>query len=357
MIAVAQFIGLPLLFFSSLLIARALIPGWMQTLSLLNPVEWAVRAARGRGAARHRLGRDGRSTCCCSRASRALTTPFATWSFRSYQRTLTDDRRPRRSRSGLSDASRDRRCAGTVPGRGAMRIGSRPTARQARDRSTTRDGVWLLPGTPYRDAEAAFAAIRHCLATGTPFLGTCGGFQHALVELARSRAGIAEAAHEESDPMPSTSRQPARLQPGRRGAARDPDPRNALRGDLRRPSRSRATTTAASGSIPRTSSRSSGQASSSARPLRMQESRRSSCRSIPSSSRRRSSPGRCRRARRLGPLLEAFVAAAAARLAVAALTSTPCRRIPMTQPTRPSAPAPRRSSRRSPARDAARRER
>ena len=60
MIAVAQFIGLPLLFFSSLLIARALIPAWMQDLSLLNPVEWAVRSARGRGAARHRLGRDGR---------------------------------------------------------------------------------------------------------------------------------------------------------------------------------------------------------------------------------------------------------------------------------------------------------
>ena len=63
------------------------------------------------------------------------------------------------------------------------------------------DGVWLLPGTPYRNADAAFAAIRHCLATGTPFLGTCGGFQHALVELARSRAGIAQAAHEESDPI------------------------------------------------------------------------------------------------------------------------------------------------------------
>ena len=43
-------------------------------------------------------------------------------------------------------------------------------------------GVWLLPGTPYRDADAAFAAIRHCLDCGTPFLGTCGGFQHALVE-------------------------------------------------------------------------------------------------------------------------------------------------------------------------------
>jgi CTP synthase (UTP-ammonia lyase) len=62
------------------------------------------------------------------------------------------------------------------------------------------DGVWLLPGTPYRNACAAFAAIRHCLDTGLPFLGTCGGFQHALVELARSRAGVVDAAHGESDP-------------------------------------------------------------------------------------------------------------------------------------------------------------
>ena len=59
MIAVAQFISLPLLFFSSLLIARTLIPDWMQSLSLLNPVEWAVRAARGEAHPRHRLGRDG----------------------------------------------------------------------------------------------------------------------------------------------------------------------------------------------------------------------------------------------------------------------------------------------------------
>ena len=61
-------------------------------------------------------------------------------------------------------------------------------------------GVWLLPGTPYRKPEAAFAAIRLCLDTGLPFLGTCGGFQHAVVELARSRAAIAHAAHAESDP-------------------------------------------------------------------------------------------------------------------------------------------------------------
>jgi CTP synthase (UTP-ammonia lyase) len=62
------------------------------------------------------------------------------------------------------------------------------------------DGVWLLPGTPYRDDEAAYAAIGHCLDTGTPFLGTCGGFQYAAVALVRARLGLAEAGHAESDP-------------------------------------------------------------------------------------------------------------------------------------------------------------
>src|ERR1700677_3413088 len=41
------------------------------------------------------------------------------------------------------------------------------------------DGVWLLPGTPYRDDATAYAAIEHCRVSGTPFLGTCGGFQYA----------------------------------------------------------------------------------------------------------------------------------------------------------------------------------
>jgi ABC-2 type transport system permease protein len=87
MIAVAQFIGLPLLFFSSLLIARALIPGWMQDLSLLNPVEWAVRAARGEALP----GTDWREMgtfLALLVGFLALTTMFATRSFRSYQRTL-----------------------------------------------------------------------------------------------------------------------------------------------------------------------------------------------------------------------------------------------------------------------------
>src|SRR3712207_9060459 len=60
-------------------------------------------------------------------------------------------------------------------------------------------GVWLLPGPPYRDDDGAYAAFAHCLDTGTPFLGTCGGFQYACVELAR-RGGVAGAAPAESAP-------------------------------------------------------------------------------------------------------------------------------------------------------------
>lgn len=62
------------------------------------------------------------------------------------------------------------------------------------------DGVWLLPGTPYRDDEAAYAAIDHCRRSGTPFLGTCGGFHYACVDLARALAGVEEAAHAETAP-------------------------------------------------------------------------------------------------------------------------------------------------------------
>lgn len=59
-------------------------------------------------------------------------------------------------------------------------------------------GVWLLPGTPYRDDRSAYRAIRHCVEARTPFLGTCGGFRYACVELSRM-AGVIGAAHAESE--------------------------------------------------------------------------------------------------------------------------------------------------------------
>lgn len=62
------------------------------------------------------------------------------------------------------------------------------------------DAVWLLPGSPYASEAGALAAVRVAREEGIPFLGTCGGFQHALLEYARSVCGLADAAHAENDP-------------------------------------------------------------------------------------------------------------------------------------------------------------
>jgi ABC-2 type transport system permease protein len=87
MIAIAQFIGLPLLFVSSLLIAQQLIPDWMQTLSLLNPVEWAARAARGEALPGTDWGEIGGFLLLLALFA-AATGSFATWCFRSYRRAI-----------------------------------------------------------------------------------------------------------------------------------------------------------------------------------------------------------------------------------------------------------------------------
>ncbi|MGW7314267.1 CTP synthase C-terminal region-related (seleno)protein [Streptomyces sp. NPDC054865] len=62
------------------------------------------------------------------------------------------------------------------------------------------DAVWVLPGSPYADEAGALAAIRVAREEGIPFLGTCGGFQHALLEYARNVCGLPDAAHAENDP-------------------------------------------------------------------------------------------------------------------------------------------------------------
>ena len=59
----------------------------MQDLSLLNPVEWAVRAARGEALPGTDWGEMGVFLLLLAGFA-GLTTAFATWSFRSYQRTL-----------------------------------------------------------------------------------------------------------------------------------------------------------------------------------------------------------------------------------------------------------------------------
>lgn len=62
------------------------------------------------------------------------------------------------------------------------------------------DGLWCVPGSPYRSMDGALRAIRHARETGTPFLGTCGGFQHAVIEYARHVLRWADADHAETAP-------------------------------------------------------------------------------------------------------------------------------------------------------------
>lgn len=62
---------------------------------------------------------------------------------------------------------------------------------QIRERSSVSevDGIWCVPASPYRSMERALSAIRYAREPGVPFLGTCGGFQHAVLEYARNGLG------------------------------------------------------------------------------------------------------------------------------------------------------------------------
>jgi CTP synthase (UTP-ammonia lyase) len=61
------------------------------------------------------------------------------------------------------------------------------------------DAFWCVPASPYRDTDGALHAIRFARENDVPFLGTCGGFQHAVLEFARNVLKDANAAHAELD--------------------------------------------------------------------------------------------------------------------------------------------------------------
>lgn len=62
------------------------------------------------------------------------------------------------------------------------------------------NGVWCTPGSPYESTDGALQAIRFARENGIAFLGTCGGFQHALMEFSQNTLGRS-AAHEEMHPV------------------------------------------------------------------------------------------------------------------------------------------------------------
>ena len=75
-----------------------------------------------------------------------------------------------------------------------------PTPEAARPGALTGfAGIWLVPGSPYASEAGAVAAARTARESRIPFLGTCGGFQHAMLEFARDVCGLPAARHAEND--------------------------------------------------------------------------------------------------------------------------------------------------------------
>jgi CTP synthase (UTP-ammonia lyase) len=55
------------------------------------------------------------------------------------------------------------------------------------------DGLWASTGSPYRSFDGMLKGIEFARRRDWPFLGTCGGFQYALIECVRNVLGIADA--------------------------------------------------------------------------------------------------------------------------------------------------------------------
>lgn len=55
------------------------------------------------------------------------------------------------------------------------------------------DGLWAAPGSPYQSFDGMLKGIEFARRRDWPFLGTCGGFQYALIECARNVLGITDA--------------------------------------------------------------------------------------------------------------------------------------------------------------------
>ena len=81
--------------------------------------------------------------------------------------------------------------------------------RTSAERLTHYNAVWCVPASPYASMDGALSAIRFARESPCPFLGTCGGFQHAILEYVRNVLGHSAADHTETAPdaiMPVISR-------------------------------------------------------------------------------------------------------------------------------------------------------
>ena len=74
---------------------------------------------------------------------------------------------------------------------------AKPTATEI---LATFDAVWASPGSPYQSMEGMLRGIQFAREQDWPFLGTCGGFQYTLIEVARNVIGLADADSAENNP-------------------------------------------------------------------------------------------------------------------------------------------------------------
>src|SRR5262245_60477073 len=86
----------------------------------------------------------------------------------------------------------------------ALRVHVAPTWISTADLTVDRlrdfSALWIAPGSPYKSLSNTLAAIRHARECGIPCLGTCGGFQHMILEFARNALGFVDAQHAEYAP-------------------------------------------------------------------------------------------------------------------------------------------------------------
>lgn len=68
------------------------------------------------------------------------------------------------------------------------------------DRLSQFHAIWCVPGSPYQHREGALNAIQFARRNNIPFLGTCGGYQHAVLEFARNVLGFDNAENTEEVP-------------------------------------------------------------------------------------------------------------------------------------------------------------
>ena len=64
-------------------------------------------------------------------------------------------------------------------------------------------GIWVAPGSPYKNMDKTLWAIQYARENNIPCFGTCGGFQHIILEYARNVLGFKDAQHAEYDPYSS----------------------------------------------------------------------------------------------------------------------------------------------------------